>query len=54
MKKKMSAKKLQLSRETLQHLHEELGGAIGGKTTPCISNAPTWCIASCGCTTNPC
>jgi len=55
MKKKMTAKKLQLSRETLRHLHQlALGDVVGGKTTTCISNANTYCIASCGCTTNPC
>jgi hypothetical protein len=54
MKKKMPAKKLQLSRETLQNLHEVVGGAIGGKTTTCTSKVNTYCIASCGCATDPC
>ncbi len=54
MKKKMPTKKLQLSRETLKSLHEVVGGAIGGKTTTCFSVVYTYCIASCGCATDPC
>jgi hypothetical protein len=54
MKKKMPAKKLQLSRETLQNLHEVVGGAIGGKTNTIISKVVTYCYASCGCATDPC
>jgi hypothetical protein len=52
--KKMPAKKLRLNRETLQNLHEVIGGAIGPKTTTCISKVVTYCYATCRCDTDPC
>lgn len=58
MKKKMSAKKLQLSRETLRDLHDPaLGKAVGGQVTKppvCGSDANTACFATCLCNSTVC
>jgi hypothetical protein len=56
--KKTLAKKLQLSRETLRHLHgAQLQEAVGGATATCPqrcgSDAPT-CINTCFCTGDGC
>ena len=58
MKKKMPARKLQLSRETLRDLHDPaLGKAVGGQVTKLPvggSGANTACFATCLCNSTLC